>query len=190
MNLLQEYNKKQIAKVVKKQNVSVFRVGDTVKVHVRITEGTTERIQAFEGVCIARRSNGVSSTFTVRKISQSGCVERVFYTYSPKVEKIEVVRYGEVRRAKLYYLRDLEGKATRINEKSNQKIKKQKEETVELNKKNDMLNESNRSAESAAAKDDDVVVNSSESEAEVKAEVGATHEVKDTNVDEVNNANE
>src|SRR5699024_5122414 len=93
-----------------------FRPGDTLRVHVRIIEGTRERIQVFEGVVIKRRGGGISETFTVRKISSGVCVERTFALHTPKIEKIEVKRRGKVRRAKLYYLRELRGKAARIKE--------------------------------------------------------------------------
>lgn len=93
-----------------------FRPGDTLKVHVRIVEGTRERIQLFEGVVIKRRGGGVSESFTVRKISSGVGVERTFPLHTPKIEKIEVKRRGKVRRAKLYYLRELRGKAARIKE--------------------------------------------------------------------------
>lgn len=94
-----------------------FRAGDTLRVNVRVKEGDKERIQAFEGVCIARRGSGVSETFTVRKISNGVGVERIFPVHSPMIADIEVLRRGRVRRAKLYYLRQLTGKATRIKEK-------------------------------------------------------------------------
>ncbi|HDI1510230.1 TPA: 50S ribosomal protein L19 [Staphylococcus aureus] len=93
-----------------------FRPGDTLRVHVRIIEGTRERIQVFEGIVIKRRGGGVSETFTVRKISSGVGVERTFPLHTPKIEKIEVKRRGKVRRAKLYYLRSLRGKAARIQE--------------------------------------------------------------------------
>src|SRR5699024_6143327 len=93
-----------------------FRPGDTLRVHVRIIEGTRERIQVFEGVVIKRRGGGISETFTVRKISSGVGVERTFPLHTPKIEKIEVKRRGKVRRAKLYYLRELRGKAARIKE--------------------------------------------------------------------------
>ncbi|WP_432720097.1 50S ribosomal protein L19 [Staphylococcus shinii] len=93
-----------------------FRPGDTLKVHVRIIEGTRERIQVFEGVVIKRRGGGISETFTVRKISSGVGVERTFPLHTPKIEQIEVSRRGKVRRAKLYYLRELRGKAARIKE--------------------------------------------------------------------------
>ena len=97
--------------------VPPFRAGDTVKVNVRVKEGEKERIQAFEGVCIARKGAGVSATFTVRKISNGIGVERIFPLHSPMLESINVMRRGRVRRAKLFYLRELTGKATRIKEK-------------------------------------------------------------------------
>ncbi|MDO3378812.1 50S ribosomal protein L19 [Geoalkalibacter halelectricus] len=100
-----------------KKNIPVFKAGDTLRVHVKITEGDKQRIQIYQGVCIARMNNGVGSTFTVRKISDGFGVERVFSLHSPAVEKIEVVSIGRVRRAKLYYLRNLRGKAARIREK-------------------------------------------------------------------------
>ena len=100
-----------------RDNVPAFRAGDTLRVNVRVREGDKERLQAFEGVCIARRGSGVSSTFTVRKISNGIGVERIFPVHSPMISQISVVRRGRVRRAKLYYLRHLTGKATRIKEK-------------------------------------------------------------------------
>src|SRR5690625_5233212 len=93
-----------------------FRAGDTVKVHVKVVEGTRERIQVFEGLVIRRRGGGISETFTVRKISYGVGVERTFPVHSPRVDKVEVTRHGKVRRAKLYYLRNLRGKAARIKE--------------------------------------------------------------------------
>ena len=98
-------------------NVPPFRPGDTLRVNVRVKEGEKERLQAFEGVCIARRGSGVSETFTVRKISNGVGVERIFPVHSPMLGDITVVRRGLVRRAKLYYLRNLTGKATRIKER-------------------------------------------------------------------------
>jgi large subunit ribosomal protein L19 len=100
-----------------RQSVPPFRAGDTVRVNVRVKEGDKERLQAFEGVCIARRGSGVSATFTVRKISNGVGVERIFPVHSPMVADIAVVRRGQVRRAKLFYLRNLTGKATRIKER-------------------------------------------------------------------------
>ena len=100
-----------------RDNIPPFRAGDTLRVNVRVKEGEKERIQAFEGVCIARRGSGVSATFTVRKISNGVGVERIFPLHSPMLADINVVRRGRVRRAKLYYLRHLTGKATRIKER-------------------------------------------------------------------------
>jgi large subunit ribosomal protein L19 len=100
-----------------RDNVPAFRAGDTLRVNVRVREGDKERIQAFEGVCIARKHGGVNETFTVRKISSGVGVERIFPLHSPMLESIQVVRRGRVRRAKLYYLRNLRGKAARIKER-------------------------------------------------------------------------
>jgi large subunit ribosomal protein L19 len=100
-----------------KENLPDFRSGDTVKVMVRVREGDKERLQAFEGVCIGRRGAGVSATFTVRKVSAGVGVERIFPLHSPSVAEIELVRKGRVRRAKLYYLKELSGKAARIRER-------------------------------------------------------------------------
>ncbi|WP_284638996.1 50S ribosomal protein L19 [Paenibacillus silviterrae] len=111
MNLIQEITKEQL-----RQDIPSFRPGDTLKVHVKVIEGTRERIQLFEGVVIKRRGGGISETFTVRKISYGVGVERTFPINSPKIDKIEVARRGKVRRAKLYYLRGLRGKAARIQE--------------------------------------------------------------------------
>ncbi|HLR07907.1 MAG TPA: 50S ribosomal protein L19 [Bacillota bacterium] len=96
-----------------------FRAGDTVRVHVKVVEGSRERIQVFEGVVIKRQNGGISETFTVRKVSYGVGVERIFPVHSPRIEKIEVIRRGKVRRAKLYYLRNLRGKAARIKERRN-----------------------------------------------------------------------
>ncbi len=100
-----------------RDDIPPFRAGDTVRVNVRVKEGDKERLQAFEGVCIARRGAGVSQTFTVRKISSGIGVERIFPVHSPMIGSLQVVRRGRVRRAKLYYLRQLTGKATRIKER-------------------------------------------------------------------------
>ncbi|MCD5322663.1 MULTISPECIES: 50S ribosomal protein L19 [Pontibacillus] len=110
-NLIQEITKEQL-----REDLPRFKAGDTVKVHVKVVEGTRERIQVFEGVVIKRRGGGISETFTVRKISSGVGVERTFPVHSPRVDKLEVVRRGKVRRAKLYYLRNLRGKAARIKE--------------------------------------------------------------------------
>lgn len=112
-NIIQQLEAEQL------QNIPVFAPGDTVVVHVKVKEGSRERLQAFEGVVIAKRNRGINSAFTVRKISHGEGVERVFQTHSPAVGKIEVKRRGKVRRAKLYFLRDRSGKSARIKEKLN-----------------------------------------------------------------------
>jgi large subunit ribosomal protein L19 len=109
--LIQEITKEQL-----RTDLPEFRPGDTVRVHVKVTEGNRERIQVFEGIVIKRRGGGISETFTVRKVSYGVGVERTFPVHSPKIAKLEVVRRGKVRRAKLYYLRQLRGKAARIKE--------------------------------------------------------------------------
>lgn len=117
MNIVQQIEQEEIAKLSAARAVPEFRPGDTLKVNVKVIEGTRERVQAFEGVCIARANRGIGSSFTVRKISYGEGVERVFPLYSPRIDSIEVVRQGAVRRAKLYYLRGLTGKAARIAER-------------------------------------------------------------------------
>jgi large subunit ribosomal protein L19 len=112
--LLDTFEKKQIKRLTGKKRIPTFRPGDTLKVTIRITEGDKSRLQAFEGMCIARKNNSVNSNFTVRKLSHGEGVERVFPLFSPILEKIEVIRKGDVRRAKLYYLRDRTGKSARI----------------------------------------------------------------------------
>ncbi|XLG10254.1 ribosomal protein L19 [Bacillus subtilis] len=109
--LIEDITKEQL-----RTDLPAFRPGDTLRVHVKVVEGNRERIQIFEGVVIKRRGGGISETFTVRKISYGVGVERTFPVHTPKIAKIEVVRYGKVRRAKLYYLRELRGKAARIKE--------------------------------------------------------------------------
>ncbi len=118
MNLLQKIERDQVAKMSETSKIPAFSPGDTLKVNVKVVEGTRERIQAFEGVCIARKNAGINSSFTVRKISYNEGVERVFPLYSPRVASVEVVRRGDVRRAKLYYLRGLRGKSARIAERT------------------------------------------------------------------------
>ena len=117
MNIIEELEKEQVEKLTAERSIPEFGPGDTLRVNVKVVEGTRERVQAFEGVCIARSSRGVNSSFTVRKISYGEGVERIFPLYSPRIESIDVVRRGAVRRAKLYYLRGLTGKKARISEK-------------------------------------------------------------------------
>ncbi|MBV8493969.1 MAG: 50S ribosomal protein L19 [Alphaproteobacteria bacterium] len=117
MNLLQQLEAEQIDKLTGERPVPPFQPGDTVRVSVRVVEGERERVQAFEGVCIARKNAGINSNFTLRKISYGEGVERIFPLYSPRISAIEVVRRGDVRRAKLYYLRSRRGKSARIAER-------------------------------------------------------------------------
>lgn len=132
MNAVQAYEAAQVKKLLGNKVIPNFRSGDTVRVDVKIIEGENKRIQAFEGVCIARKNAGLNSSFTIRKISHGEGVERVFPLYSPMVDAIHVVRKGEVRRAKLYYMRALSGKAARIKEKlENHTEVKVEEDTTE-----------------------------------------------------------
>ena len=117
MNIIEQIEAEQIEKLTADKPIPTFGPGDTVRVNVKVVEGSRERIQAYEGVCIGRKSAGLNSSFTVRKISYGEGVERVFPLYSPRIESIKVVRRGAVRRAKLYYLRDRRGKSARIAEK-------------------------------------------------------------------------
>lgn len=118
MNTIEQLEAEQIEKLTAERPVPDFQPGDTLRVRVKVVEGTRERIQAFEGVCIGRKNAGLNSSFTVRKISYGEGVERVFPLYSPRIDSIEVVRRGDVRRAKLYYLRGRRGKSARIAERS------------------------------------------------------------------------
>ena len=113
-NLLQKFEKEQIDRLISKKRIPTFRPGDTIKVTLKIVEGEKSRLQSYEGMCIARKNNSVNSKFTVRKISHGEGVERIFPLFSPIIDKIEVVRKGDVKRAKLYYLRDRTGKSARI----------------------------------------------------------------------------
>lgn len=119
MNIIAELEKEHAAELEAKRAIPAFSPGDTLKVNVRVTEGTRTRVQAYEGVCIARSGGGLNESFTVRKISYGEGVERVFPVYSPLLDSIEVIRRGKVRRAKLYYLRDRRGKSARIAEATN-----------------------------------------------------------------------
>ena len=122
MKNIEDINKAAIKKIVANKKITEFSPGDTIKVGVKIVEGKRERIQFFEGVCIAKKNRDINSSFTVRKISFGEGVERTFALYSPNVDSIKVIRSGKVRRAKLYYLRDRKGKSARIAEKIKQKI--------------------------------------------------------------------
>ena len=118
MNLLQQLEQEQVGKLAASRPIPEFQPGDTLRVGVKVVEGERERIQVFEGVCIGRKNAGVNSNFTLRKISYGEGVERIFPLYSPRITSIDVVRRGVVRRAKLYYLRGLTGKAARITERA------------------------------------------------------------------------
>lgn len=133
MNIINDIEKEQINEILKKREVPDFKSGDTVRVNVYVTEGNKERVQAFEGICIARSNRGFNSTFTIRKISHGEGVERVFPVYSPMLESVKLIRRGKVRRSKLYYLRQRSGKSARIAEKkdfSKKKVTKNKLDTA------------------------------------------------------------
>ena len=131
MNIIDEIEQEQIKEITEKRIVPEFGPGDTLKVHLKVVEGTRERIQVFEGLCIARSNRSLNSSFTVRKISNGEGVERVFPVYSPLIDKLEVVRRGDVRRSKLYYIRTLSGKKARITEKRMDNRPKVSDKTVE-----------------------------------------------------------
>ena len=142
MKNIEDINKEAIKKIISNKKIPDFNPGDTVKVGVKILEGKRERIQYFEGVCIAKKNRSINSSFKVRKISFGEGVERTFALYSPNVDSIKVIRSGKVRRAKLYYLRDRKGKSARISEKIKKKIGvdlSTKPEEVKIN--NDSLNQ-------------------------------------------------
>ena len=160
MNIIEKIEKEQLEKLSSGKEIPDFNPGDTIKVDVKVVEGTRERIQAFEGVCIARGGKGINESFTVRKISYGEGVERVFPLFSPKISAITLVRKGKVRRAKLYYLRDRRGKAARIVEK------------IEVKKK------TSEKKDVASVSKDNVAETSSKKEVENKPEV-KTEDQKD-----------
>ncbi|MGL5361823.1 MAG: 50S ribosomal protein L19 [Bosea sp. (in: a-proteobacteria)] len=127
MNIIEQIDKEQIAKLAAGKEFPAFQPGDTVQVNVKVKEGERSRVQAYEGVCIARNGGGLNESFTVRKISYGEGVERVFPLYSPNIDSIKVVRKGKVRRAKLYYLRDRRGKSARIAERVEPRVVKAKD---------------------------------------------------------------
>ncbi|MCK5933688.1 MAG: 50S ribosomal protein L19 [Fulvimarina manganoxydans] len=132
MNIIAELEAAEVERISAQRTIPEFSPGDTVRVNVRVTEGTRTRVQAFEGVCIARSGKGLQENFTVRKISYGEGVERVFPAFSPLVESVEVVRRGKVRRAKLYYLRDRRGKSARIVEATNARARKLNDEARQV----------------------------------------------------------
>ena len=134
-NLVEKFEKKQITKLTAKKNIPAFRPGDTLRITIKIAEGERSRLQVYEGMCIARKNNSINSKFTVRKISHGEGVERVFPLFSPIIDKIEVIKKGHVKRAKLYYLRKRTGKSSRIadrdrGEESDQYVMTGSQETI------------------------------------------------------------
>lgn len=145
MNIIDDIEREQMKEISEKRDVPEFSAGDTMKVHLKVVEGTRERIQIFEGLCIAKSNRALNSTFTVRKISNGEGVERVFPVYSPLINKLEVVRRGDVRRAKLYYLRGRSGKKARIAEKrmDNKDVSASKKTTKEMPSKKETKTDNN-----------------------------------------------
>ena len=167
MNIIEQFEKDQIKSLVKGKKIPQFHPGDTVRVNVKVREGTRERIQAFEGVCIRKKNRGLSSSFTVRKISFGEGVERVFPIFSPSIESISIVRSGQVRRAKLYYLRDLTGKKARIVER----IRKKQPDLASLYiDESEEVVEEEIVASDEPAQDENVEVAADASQAEEKTE--------------------
>ena len=150
-NVMQTFEKKQIERLTSKKRIPAFRPGDTLKVTVRITEGSKSRLQAYEGICIARKNNSLNSNFTVRKISHGEGVERVFPLYSPMLESIKLIRKGKVRRSKLYYLRQRSGKSARIAEKKDL-IKKTEQSLKQDNAEKKQANKSSKSDQASMQK--------------------------------------
>jgi len=167
MNIIEQFEKDQIKSLVKGKKIPQFHPGDTVRVNVKVREGTRERIQAFEGVCIRKKNRGLSSSFTVRKISFGEGVERVFPIFSPSIDSISIVRSGQVRRAKLYYLRDLTGKKARIVER----IRKKQPDLASLYiDESEEVVEEEIVASDEPAQDENVEVAADTSQAEEKTE--------------------
>ncbi len=172
MNIIEQFEKDQIKSLVKGKKIPQFHPGDTVRVNVKVREGTRERIQAFEGVCIRKKNRGLSSSFTVRKISFGEGVERVFPIFSPSIDSISIVRSGQVRRAKLYYLRDLTGKKARIVER----IRKKQPDLASL-----YIDESEEVAEEEIIASDEPAQDES---LEVAADASQAEEKTESEVDE------
>ena len=173
MNIIEQFEKDQIKSLVKGKKIPQFHPGDTVRVTVKVREGTRERIQAFEGVCIRKKNRGLSSSFTVRKISFGEGVERVFPIFSPSIDSISIVRSGQVRRAKLYYLRDLTGKKARIVER----IRKKQPDLASL-----YIDESEEVAEEEIIASDEPAQDES---VEVAADASQAEEKTESEVDEI-----
>ena len=187
VNDLEKFEKSQIEKLTSKKRIPAFRSGDAIKVTLKIIEGERSRLQAFEGVCIARKNNGLNSNFTIRKISHGEGVEKVFPLFSSLIDKIDIIRKGDVRRAKLYYLRDRKGKSARIvdsnrGEEADQyelvetlateKVdKKSSEETTEAVTESKSENKQSQNTElSKTEKDNQEVVDSVNNSTEEKSE--------------------
>ena len=173
MNIIEQFEKDQIKSLVKGKKIPQFHPGDTVRVNVKVREGTRERIQAFEGVCIRKKNRGLSSSFTVRKISFGEGVERVFPIFSPSIDSISIVRSGQVRRAKLYYLRDLTGKKARIVER----IRKKQPDLASL-----YIDESEEVVEEEIIASDEPA---QEESVEVAADASQAEEKTESEVDEI-----
>ena len=173
MNIIEQFEKDQIKSLVKGKKIPQFHPGDTVRVNVKVREGTRERIQAFEGVCIRKKNRGLSSSFTVRKISFGEGVERVFPIFSPSIDSISIVRSGQVRRAKFYYLRDLTGKKARIVER----IRKKQPDLASL-----YIDESEEVVEEEIVASDEPAQDES---VEVAADASQAEEKTESEVDEI-----
>ena len=173
MNIIEQFEKDQIKSLVKGKKIPQFHPGDTVRLNVKVREGTRERIQAFEGVCIRKKNRGLSSSFTVRKISFGEGVERVFPIFSPSIDSISIVRSGQVRRAKLYYLRDLTGKKARIVER----IRKKQPDLASL-----YIDESEEVVEEEIIASDEPAQDES---VEVAADASQAEEKTESEVDEI-----
>ena len=154
MNRLERIEAEQLARLAAERTIPEFGPGDTVRVSVKVVEGSRERIQAFEGVCIARKSRSVNSSFTVRKISYGEGVERIFPLYSPQIAAIEVVRRGDVRRAKLYYLRGRTGKRARIAERQDRRPRREDAAVASAEETAPQTPESEKTAQPEAATDE------------------------------------
>ena len=168
MNILQKFEANQLEKIKENTSIPDFSAGDTLRVNVRVKEGTRERVQAYEGVCIARKGKDINATFTVRKISYGEGVERVFPLWSSRIDSIELVRRGSVRRAKLYYLRDLRGKKARISERvEGHGIEKIAEED------RDQTSKTEKAKAKKAAKKEARIANKAKADEEKKAKLAA-----------------
>ena len=168
MKNIEDINKEAVKKILANKKITEFAPGDTVKIGVKIVEGKRERIQFFEGVCIAKKNRGINSSFKVRKISFGEGVERTFALYSPNVDSIKVVRSGKVRRAKLYYLRDRKGKSARIAEK----IKKKIGIDVSIKKEDTQIKSAGTTIKKEEVKIEETKIDVSKTEAKVKKSTG------------------